>query len=284
MIKEIIGNATIYCGDCRELWQEVEPGSVDLLLTDPPYGIENNNPTSLNFRRFYIFKKGVSTTIGATIKGDGKDDFLSLFNDFLISIKPLMANTSTCLCFCSGGGSSNLGYPIFCQQIEAICNHGYKLMQALVWDKMTIGMGLYYRRSYEFILYFNTKKSQKFMPTNMYIESNILHYPNSTANRQHPNEKPLPLIMRLVENHTEKGDLVFDPFMGSGTTGVAALKMGRKFIGFELERKYFDVACRRLERANYEQSLMQADEATIQRFKQAQFKLIRQVEVKEHGL
>ena len=143
------------------------------------------------------------------------------------------------------------------------------------------GVGFNYRRSYEFILYFCASKSHKFMPSNQHIEHNVLHYQNSPFNRLHPNEKPLSLIMRLVENHTEKGDLVFDPFMGSGTTGVAALKMGRRFIGFELEPKYFDVACRRLEKANYERSLLPADKATIQGWEQKQAPLIMQAMANE---
>lgn len=138
------------------------------------------------------------------------------------------------------------------------------------------GVGFNYRRSYEFILYFGASKSSKFMAANQHSEHNVLHYQNSTFNRLHPNEKPLSLIMRLMENHTEKGDLVFDPFMGSGTTGVAALKNGRRFIGFELEPKYFGAACKRLEKAHYERSLLKADEVTIQRHEQKQAELIRQ--------
>lgn len=64
--------------------------------------------------------------------------------------------------------------------------------------------------------------------------------------RQHPNEKPLELIERLVGIHSHVGDIVCDPFMGSGTTGVAAVRLGRKFIGIECEPKYFEIACRRI--------------------------------------
>ena len=67
--------------------------------------------------------------------------------------------------------------------------------------------------------------------------------------RQHPNEKPLTVMRRLVEMLSDQQHLVFDPFMGSGTTGVAAAKLGRRFIGIEIEPKYFDIACRRISEA-----------------------------------
>lgn len=65
----------------------------------------------------------------------------------------------------------------------------------------------------------------------------------------HPTQKPLKLIGDLIESVGYSGDLIFDPFMGSGTTGVAAVKLGRKFIGIEIEPKYFDIARRRIEQA-----------------------------------
>ena len=64
--------------------------------------------------------------------------------------------------------------------------------------------------------------------------------------RQHPNEKPLALMQRVVGTHSNVGDQVLDPFMGSGTTGVAAVKLGRKFTGIEIDPGYFDIACRRI--------------------------------------
>jgi site-specific DNA-methyltransferase (adenine-specific) len=65
----------------------------------------------------------------------------------------------------------------------------------------------------------------------------------------HPTVKPLPIIKRLLINCSEENDLILDPFLGSGTTGVACAEMGRKFTGIELDEKYFDIACRRIENA-----------------------------------
>lgn len=65
----------------------------------------------------------------------------------------------------------------------------------------------------------------------------------------HPTEKPLGLMGELVQLFSNQGATVLDPFMGSGTTGVACARLGRKFIGIELEPKYFEIACRRIEEA-----------------------------------
>jgi len=77
-------------------------------------------------------------------------------------------------------------------------------------------------------------------------------YAQRTGNEYHPTEKPVSL-MRQIISWTE--GMIFDPFMGSGTTGVAAVQEGRKFIGIELEPKYFDIACRRIEEAQRQQRL-----------------------------
>ena len=71
----------------------------------------------------------------------------------------------------------------------------------------------------------------------------------------HPTEKPIPLMAEIVKDFTNHGETILDPFMGSGTTGVACVKLGRKFIGIELDPKYFDLSCRRIEEA-YKQTDM----------------------------
>jgi len=65
----------------------------------------------------------------------------------------------------------------------------------------------------------------------------------------HPTEKPVKLMVEILKDFTNQNETILDPFMGSGTTGVACVKLGRKFIGIELDPKYFDIACRRIEEA-----------------------------------
>jgi site-specific DNA-methyltransferase (adenine-specific) len=84
---------------------------------------------------------------------------------------------------------------------------------------------------------------------------------------EHPTEKPVRLMRELVRDFTNVGDLILDPFMGSGTTGVACVKLGRKFIGIEIDEKYFDIACRRIEAA-YAQPDLFIEQAKVEQPKQ----------------
>lgn len=73
--------------------------------------------------------------------------------------------------------------------------------------------------------------------------------------RVHPNEKPLEMVQHFLNLHSREGDMVLDPFMGSGTTGVAAVMMGRRFIGIELDATHFATACKRVEEATRQADL-----------------------------
>ena len=75
---------------------------------------------------------------------------------------------------------------------------------------------------------------------------NFRHNKNTPGGGVHPTQKPLPLMKELVSLFSNYGDLVLDPFMGSGTTAVACVNFGRRFIGIELDEKYFDIACKRI--------------------------------------
>ena len=78
--------------------------------------------------------------------------------------------------------------------------------------------------------------------------SNILRVPNIMRNKNHPTEKPVELMKILIKNSTKKSEIVLDPFMGSGSTGVAAKQLNRKFIGFEIDETYYKLAKERIER------------------------------------
>ena len=123
---------------------------------------------------------------------------------------------------------------------------GFK--QAVVWDKGPIGIGWHYRRSYEFVLV-GQKPGPKcrWFDTTRQVE-NIIRPGRGGAQKiipsraQHPTQKPPALSSRFIRYHTEPGQTVLDPFMGAGSTGVAAVRLGRGFIGVELEEKWYLLA------------------------------------------
>ena len=107
----------------------------------------------------------------------------------------------------------------------------------LIWDKTIHG---------------NSYADCEFAWTNMNANARIKQLNMVFANmdgRVHPTQKPLHLMLWCIDQCNNKPNIILDPFMGSGTTGVAAIQMGRKFIGIEREPKYFEIACKRIEQA-----------------------------------
>ena len=80
---------------------------------------------------------------------------------------------------------------------------------------------------------------------------NILWIPNILGNKKHPTEKPVELLKVLIENSSNEGDIVMDCFMGSGSTGVACIETNRKFLGIGSDKKYYDIAVRRIQEIQY---------------------------------
>jgi site-specific DNA-methyltransferase (adenine-specific) len=119
---------------------------------------------------------------------------------------------------------------------------GFKFWKPLVWNKITIGMGYHYRARYEFVMFFEKGKRKL---ANLGI-SDILDVPRERGG--YPAEKPAALSKILLEQSTELGALVVDPFMGSGSTGVAALELGRRFLGTDIAESSHACARERLVR------------------------------------
>jgi site-specific DNA-methyltransferase (adenine-specific) len=114
----------------------------------------------------------------------------------------------------------------------------------LIWDKDWFGMGNNYRPNYEMILLLcktnvTTKSKNK---------SNLLKYRRMSSQKMtHSCEKPVALLKDLIEELSNSGEIVFDPFMGSGSCGVASVELDRKFVGIEIDQKYYDITKSRLE-------------------------------------
>lgn len=77
---------------------------------------------------------------------------------------------------------------------------------------------------------------------------NILKIPNILGNKKHPTEKPVELLKVLIENSSNEGDIIMDCFMGSGSTGIACINTNRKFVGIEIDKKYYDIAVERIKK------------------------------------
>ena len=129
--------------------------------------------------------------------------------------------------------------------LNAAKNAGFKFHNLLVWDKRTAVANRWYMKNCEFILYLYKGAARRIKDAGSKQLYSVLQIDSST----HPTEKPVELMRHYIGNSTERRQSVLDPFMGSGTTGVACAKLGRKFVGIEIEPKYFDIACERIEKA-----------------------------------
>ena len=128
---------------------------------------------------------------------------------------------------------------------NAALDAGFSFHNWLVWDKSTGTPNRWYMKNCEFTL-FVFRGAAKYI--NDCGSRQLVMCPNVTYG-EHETQKPVALMEHYIRNSTNPGQIVIDPFMGSGTTGVACVKLGRKFIGIELEPRYFDIACRRIEQA-----------------------------------
>ncbi len=225
----------IYCGDSLELIRGLPDKSIDLVLTDPPYGHNNNNGDLIS-RWEAALGRGdyLPERDDRPIANDGIEAN-EIFKLFLVEANRVLKPG----CCCCGGGPD----PQFARWslwLDAII--GFKMM--VVWDKGPMGMGWHYRRSYETILVGQKKgRKCKWYDTTSKVENVIRNIGKIIpTSEQHPTEKPVKLMEHFINLHTEEGDLVLDPFIGSGTTAVACVNANRHFIGMELSSEYCKIA------------------------------------------
>ena len=131
----------------------------------------------------------------------------------------------------------------FKQELE---NTGFNVKNMIIWDKQRQGMGdtsTVFGFQYE-LIFFVSKGQPKIRGKRL---SDIWSFPKVVGRNQvHQNQKPIELIERCVTKHSNEGDVVFDGFMGSGTTAIAAINTNRNYIGFELDEEYYNLANERI--------------------------------------
>ncbi len=216
MRVEHIGGATLYLGDCREVLPTL--GLVDAVVTDPPYGIKRDK----GFEGFGGFGKPIART---RYHGDWDSERPSQEHFDIIQ-------KSADLAIIFGGN--------FFTDYLPVGNHW------LVWDKLntmpTFG-------DCE-LAWTNAKRNSVKKLTHEY--NGLI---GKEDKREHATQKPVDLMGRIIRDYTKDGQHVLDPFMGSGTTGVAAIRLGRRFTGVEIDETYFDIACRRITAATRQPDL-----------------------------
>lgn len=228
---------TIYHGDALDVLPTLEPESVTLLWTDPPYGHSNHDG---DFNARLNEHRGIA---GQPIANDGADEMRTVVDAVLrLSVPLLREDCCCCCCCCCGGGGPR---PTFAWLAERMDRDGLAFFHSVIWDKVNPGIGWRYRRQHEMVMVAHRTGGKLSWREEVASTANVISiYPG--RDRHHPNEKPLSLVEGFIGRHSDPGDLVLDPFMGSGTTLRAAKDLGRKAIGIEIEERYCAIAAERL--------------------------------------
>ena len=126
---------------------------------------------------------------------------------------------------------------------------GFHFIKSLIWNKGNKIMGQFYMSQFEYILFFRKGKGKKI---NKCGTSDILSVPNKKTKGEdgkniHDTEKPVELMKILIENSSQENELVLDPFVGVGATAIACKDLNREYIGIELDEKYYNIACSRID-------------------------------------
>ena len=207
----------IYHGDCREIL----PLEADVLLTDPPY-------SSGGFQEAGKSTGSIGTRSSSTIANDNLSTrgYRRLMREVLRGCRVDEVYMFT-------------DWRMWIETFDALEDGGWRVRNMLVWDKRTMGMGMPWRNQHELIA-FAKRTAGELRAGN---RGNVLGASRS-GNEHHPTEKPLDLVHGILSNALE--GTVLDPFMGSGTTLVAAKNAGRGAIGIEVDERYCEVAAKRL--------------------------------------
>jgi site-specific DNA-methyltransferase (adenine-specific) len=230
--KVEIGNATLYLGDCNEIIENLS--NVDAVITDPPYGETTHSNAKSN--------KGKG-------HGNSQIDFSS------ITAKELSQILSKLSKVCNKWLIATMEWRHIAE-FEKNPPNGWEFVRFGVWIKTNPMPQISADRpaqGWEGIAYLHSDNGIKKQWNGGGRHGNYIG--SLASDRLHPTGKPLEMIEQFVDRFTNKNDIVLDPFMGSGTTGVACVKMGRKFIGVEMEQKYFDMACERIENVQRQEAL-----------------------------
>lgn len=229
-----IGNNKLYLGDCLEIMKTFPDKSIDCVITDPPYEMVSggHGKGELADRQ---------TARNELLRSTGLWDGFS--NDILNELCRVMKNINIYI-FCSKNQIYQL-LDYFKNKVDSF--------DLLCWHKLNPSplSNMTYLNDTEYLLNFRARgctikgtiqQKKKYFLTSVNQKDKDMY--------GHPTIKPLEIIEQLIINATNSNDTILDCFMGSGTTGVACEKMNRKFIGIEIEQKYFDIAVQRIKAEN----------------------------------
>ena len=230
----------IYCGDALELMKEIPPASIDLIVTDPPFAID-----------FKARRSNYHRTQSRVLEGYNeipKEKYYQFTKNWMLEAFRILKKTGSIYVF---SGWTNLK-----DILNALEEIGFIVINHLIWKYQ---FGVFTRKKFvtsHYHILFGVKDEKK------YKFNKIEHYPEDVwfINREYwtgeiktPTKLPLELVKKIILYGSDKGDLVFDPFLGSGSVAIAAKMLNRHYLGFEIVPQYVEFAKKRLK--NVQKSL-----------------------------
>ena len=237
----------LFCGDCLQLLPQFPQNSIDMIFADPPYFLSNGGITC-------HAGKMVSVNKGKWDVSHGIEENHKFNLAWLSQCQQVL--TKNGVIWVSGTAHVTFSIGFAMQQL------GFKILNDIIWFKPNASPNLscrYFTHSTETVIW--AAKTQRSKHTFNYELMKQLGngkqmrnlweisppQPKEKIHGKHPTQKPLKLLERILLASTNEGDVVLDPFNGSGSTGVTALRLGRKYIGIEISEEYLDLTINRLQ-------------------------------------
>lgn len=215
----------IYNDDCIKGMRSIPDESIDLIVTDPPY--------LMNYKTNR--RKDKTHKFCTEIAGDDNPD---LIKDYVKECYRILKNDTACYMFCNTNKVD-----VFKRELESV---GFIVKNMIIWVKNNHTAGdlvAQYGKKYEIIFYVNKGRC----PIRDGRITDVWEFPKvSSKDQVHQNQKPVELIKQCIEKSSDPGAIVFDGFMGSGTTAIACIDTDRHYIGYELDPEYYKIATDRI--------------------------------------
>jgi len=248
-------NFVLFRENCLDFLQKLPENSIDLIFADPPYNLSNDGFTVHAGRR-------VSVNKGKWDKSAGVENDFNFHIRWLEECRRVLKSNGTIWVSGTYHSIYQCGY--------ALQLLGYKILNDVAWYKPNAAPNLacrYFTASHETLIWarkdekgkhifnYNAMKNGNFPEDSMKKPNKQMRSvwsigtprPDEKIFGKHPTQKSLKLLERIILAASNEGDIVLDPFTGSSTTGIAAAKFGRKFIGIDMEKEYLDLSIKRYE-------------------------------------
>lgn len=235
----------LFCGNSIKIMQEMDEKSVNMIFADPPYFLSNDGLT---------VKNGIIQSVnkGEWDKNDNEKEIYDFNNEWIKQSRRLLKDNGTIWISGTHHNIFSIG--------QVLKENNFKLLNMITWEKPNPPPNFscrYFTYSTEWIIwarkyskiphYFNYDLMKKL--NNNKQQKDVWRLPSVSnwekIQGKHPTQKPLGLLARIILASTQKGDLILDPFSGSGTTGIASVLLDRNYIGIEQELEFLELSKRR---------------------------------------